>query len=392
MHQWLLPEYIEDILPDQAMQIETWRRKLLDLFSTHGYDYVIPPTLEYLESLTTGVGRDLDLATFKVVDQLSGRLMGVRADITPQAARIDAHLLNQQGVTRLCYAGNVLRTLPDAVTLTREPIQIGAELYGHAGVEGDLEIQVLMIKALRLLGLKDIYIDFSHTGIFSNLLEISNLNQFLKKDLQESLQLKDASRVKNILQQCDAGAAFAIQSLMELNGDIGILDEAEKRLPKNQTIKNALTDLRIAAGTLKKLGVNVSVDLSELRGYQYHSGMLFAAYVPNFAGALALGGRYDEVGSKFGRARAATGFSLDLRGLLRILAVNPKKKRILAPYDANDLELQELIDALRLEGQIVVVDLPGHNQSQHELSCDRVLSKSTKGWSISDLSNVDLKK
>ena len=382
MHHWLLPENIEDILPSQATQIESWRRQLLDLFASHGYDYVIPPMLEYLESLTTGVGRDLDLATFKVVDQLSGRLMGVRADITPQAARIDAHLLNHQGVTRVCYAGHVLRTLPDEVTMTREPIQIGAELFGHIGVEGDLEIQSLMVKALRIAGLKDIHVDFSHIGIFSNLLEMSNLTDLLKQDLQVALQSKDAAQVKHIVQQCDAGAGVAIQSLMDLSGDIAVLDEAEKRLPKTQAIKSALTDLRVAAQALIKMGVKVSIDLSELRGYQYHSGMLFAAYAPGCAGALALGGRYDMVGSIFGRARPATGFSLDLRGLLPLTEIKPSINRILAPYDLQDVDLQKTIDALRAKGEIVVIDLPGHEANQHELGCQRKLSKTTSGWAV----------
>ena len=382
MHRWLLPEHIEDILPAEAGQIEQWRRQLIDLFAVHGYQFVIPPMMEYVESLTTGVGRDLDLATFKVVDQLTGRLMGVRADITPQAARIDAHLLNQQGVTRLCYAGNVLRTLPDAAMQTREPIQVGAELFGHAGVEGDIEIQTLMVKALRLLGRQDILVDFSHVGIFATLLEKSQLLEADKQALQEALQVKDASRVKAILNNTDAGTRTAILSLLELNGDISVLQEAEKRLPKISNISQALSDMRVAANALGQLGVKVCVDLSEQRGYQYHSGMLFSAYVPGCAGALALGGRYDSVGQVFGRARSATGFSLDMRGLLQFAQTAVHLDAILAPFDIQDKELQQTIDALRQKGEVVIVDLPGHAEHRDELACKRQLVKQSGKWGV----------
>ncbi len=381
-HRWLLPEHIEDILPAEASQIEQWRRRLLDLFALHGYQFVIPPLLEYVESLTTGVGNDLDLATFKVVDQLTGRLMGVRADITPQVARIDAHLLNQQGVTRLCYAGNVLRTIADSATQTREPIQVGAELFGHAGVEGDIEIQLLMVKALRLLGLSDILLDFSHVGIFSSLLANSQLNEADKQSLQAALQVKDASKVRVLLNNTDAGTKTAILSLLELNGDITVLNEAEKRLPKISSITQALSDMRKVANAIMDLDVKVSVDLSEQRGYQYHSGMLFSAYVPGCAGALALGGRYDSVGQVFGRARSATGFSLDMRGLLQFAHTNLNHDAVLAPYDAQDKELSLQIELLRQQGEAVIVDLPGHEMHRDELSCKRQLVKQEGKWRV----------
>src|SRR5690349_6437144 len=231
MHNWLLPEYIEDVLPAEAARIETLRRTLLDLFKVHGYQYVIPPMLEYMESLITGVGHDLDLATFKVVDQLTGRLMGVRADMTPQAARIDAHLLNNQGITRLCYAGSVLRTKPDGLALTREPLQIGAELYGHAGVESDIEIQLLLIQALQAIGIQQVHIDFSHVNVFGSLIESSNINAQLEQDLYTALQSKDQSAVASLAKDLDKSTREALVQLTELNGDKSILAKAAQVLP-----------------------------------------------------------------------------------------------------------------------------------------------------------------
>lgn len=384
-HRWLLPEHIEDILPREAGQIEQWRRQLLDLMALHGYQYVIPPMLEYVESLTTGVGHDLDLATFKVVDQLSGRLMGVRADITPQAARIDAHLLNQNGVTRLCYSGSVLRTVAEGVVQTREPIQLGAELFGHAGVEGDIEIQSLMVKALRLLGCQQIVIDFSHVGIFNSLLQHHPLPSLDQAALQQALQIKDQAKVQALLAHADAGMRTAMMSLLDLNGDMQVLQEAEKRLPKTSNIAHALNDLRAAAEAMQGLGVQVSIDLSEQRGYQYHSGLLFSAYVPGSSAALALGGRYDNVGEVFGRARSATGFSLDLRGMLAFAPTPIRRKKILAPYDVNDASLQQSMQALREQGHIVIVNLPGHEHAQQELDCQAQLVYQAGSWQVVDM-------
>lgn len=381
MRNWLLPEYIEDVLPAEAARIEQLRRRLLDLFSVHGYQFVIPPLLEYLESLITGVGHDLDLATFKVVDQLTGRLMGVRADITPQAARIDAHMLNNQGVTRLCYAGSVLRTKPDGLAQTRQPLQLGAELFGHAGVESDIEIQRLMVKALQAAGVESLQIDFSHVGIFGSLISQNQISTSLEQALYTALQSKDQSSVCSLVADLDKKTREALCSLTELNGDVKILDEAEKRLPASNEIKRALQDLRQVSEKLGDLGVGVSFDLSELRGYHYHSGMVFAAYAQGCAGPLALGGRYDEVGSVFGRARPATGFSLDLRGVVTALPLAELQKGILAPYSA-DTDLLSKIDALRASGQIVVQELPGHEEHKAELNCDRALVKTNSGWEV----------
>ncbi|MEZ0232820.1 MAG: ATP phosphoribosyltransferase regulatory subunit [Methylophilaceae bacterium] len=383
MRNWLLPEYIEDVLPAEAARIEQLRRRLLDLFKVHGYQYVIPPLLEYLESLITGVGHDLDLATFKVVDQLTGRLMGVRADTTPQAARIDAHMLNNHGVSRLCYAGSVLRTSPDGLAQTREPLQLGAELFGHAGIESDIEIQRLMIKALQAAGVEALHIDFSHVGIFTHLVKNAGINPILEQALYTALQSKDQSSVRELAAGIDPVIREALCSLTELNGGVAIIEEAQKRLPATPEIVNALNDLRQVDQNLGDLGVNVCFDLAELRGYHYHSGMVFAAYAQGYAGPLALGGRYDEVGSVFGRARPATGFSLDLRGVITALPVAALQKGIFAPYDA-DQSLSEKIEALRAEGQIVVQELPGHEAHRAELNCDRKLVKQAHGWQVVD--------
>lgn len=379
MRNWLLPEYIEDVLPAEAAQIEHLRRSLLDLFEVHGYQFVIPPMMEYLESLITGVGHDLDLATFKVVDQLTGRLMGVRADITPQAARIDAHMLNNQGVTRLCYAGSVLRTNPDGLAQTRQPMQLGAELFGHAGVEGDIEIQRLMVKTLQVSGIKALQIDFNHVGIFDALMK--NTDPIFEKQLYQALQSKDQTEVKALTKDLDAVTRDALCALTELNGDVAILAEAAKRLPKTPAITKALAELLQVSDQLKDLDVGVSFDLAELRGYHYHSGMVFAAYAQGCPGPLALGGRYDEVGQAFGRARPAAGFSLDLRGLVKALPPSNVKQCILAPY-GNDDSLIKKIDELRKSGEKVVQELPGHEAYVDELNFNRKLKNLDGVWQV----------
>lgn len=381
MRNWLLPEYIEDVLPADAARVEQLRRSMLDLFAVHGYQYVIPPMLEYLESLITGVGHDLDLATFKVVDQLTGRLMGVRADTTPQAARIDAHMLNNQGVTRLCYAGSVLRTNPDGLARTREPLQIGAELFGYAGVEGDIEIHRLMIKALQAAGIGALHVDFSHVGIFGALVRQSQMAKSLEQALYAALQSKDQTEVRALSSSLDSALSDALCTLTELNGDLTILDEAARRLPASPVITKALQDLRTVGAQLADLDVDVCFDLAELRGYHYHSGIVFAAYAQGYAGPLAFGGRYDEVGIAFGRARPATGFSLDLRALLTALPANTLAKAIFAPYDL-DPALTIKIEMLRAEGQVVVQELPGQEAYRAELNCDRKLLKQEMVWQV----------
>ena len=381
MRNWLLPEYIEDVLPAEAAQIESLRRSLLDLLDVHGYQLVMPPMLEYLESLITGVGHDLDLATFKVVDQLTGRLMGVRADITPQAARIDAHMLNNLGITRLCYAGSVLRTKPDGLAQTRQPMQLGAELFGHAGIEADIEIQCLMVKTLQAAGVRALQIDFSHVGIFDSLMSKVQANDALKQSIYQALQSKDQTEVKALAQDFDAEIREALCRLTELNGDASILVVAAKDLPKTPEITRALNDLTQVATALADLGVGLSFDLAELRGYHYHSGMVFAAYAQGCSGPLAFGGRYDEVGQAFGRARAATGFSLDLRGLITALPPLKVIKGILAPY-GNDASLLNIINSLRSSGDKVIQELPGHDAHIQELGCDRKLVNQAGQWQV----------
>lgn len=381
MRNWLLPEFLEDVLPAEAERIELLRRRLLELFKVHGYQYVIPPMLEYLESLITGVGHDLDLATFKVVDQLTGRLMGVRADITPQTARIDAHMLNNQGVSRLCYAGSVLRTNADGLAQTREPLQVGAELFGHAGVESDIEIQRLMVKALQGIGVQAIHVDFSHVGIFGNLVSQSNISDALEQALYRALQSKDQAAVRELAVDLDARTGDALCSLTQLHGGLEVLEEARRRLPDTQEIGQALDDLKQVGNSLVDLGVDPCFDLSELRGYHYHSGIVFAAYAQGYAGPLALGGRYDEVGSAFGRARPATGFSLDLRGVVTALPPAELKQAILAP-SVQDAALHSSIDALRAQGEIVIQELPGHQAHRAELACDRQLVKQGDVWQV----------
>jgi ATP phosphoribosyltransferase regulatory subunit len=308
--KWLLPEYIEDILPAEAMRIERLRRAILDLFFDAGYELVMPPLIEYTDSLLTGTGHDLELRTFKVVDQLSGRMMGLRADITPQVARIDAHLLNREGVARLCYCGSVLHTRPAGPAATREPIQIGAELYGHPGVEADLEVLRLLCRALELAAVRNPRIDIGHVAVFRSI--AADLGRELEAELFAALQRKDVPELKALTKGLGAKTREALLLLPELYGGPEVLDTAEKKLPKLPALTRALSELRtLVCG----LPLPVSLDLAELRGYHYHSGVVFDAYCDGVPGAVARGGRYDEVGKAFGRARPATGFSIDLRSM-----------------------------------------------------------------------------
>jgi ATP phosphoribosyltransferase regulatory subunit len=310
--KWLLPEFIEDILPAEAKRIEKLRRGILDLFFERKYELVMPPLLEYMDSLLTGTGHDLELRTFKVVDQLSGRMMGLRADITPQVARIDAHLLNRKGVTRLCYCGSVLHTRPQSPGATREPLQIGAEMYGAAGVEADVEILELLCRALALAGARNPRIDIGHVAVFRAIAHGAKVGSEREAELFEALQRKDVPSLKELSKKFPAKTRDALLLLPSLYGDAKVLDEAEAKLPKLPEITKALGTLRKLAKVSK---FPASFDLAELRGYHYHSGVVFDAYCDGVSGAVARGGRYDEVGKAFGRARPATGFSIDLRSL-----------------------------------------------------------------------------
>jgi len=321
--RWLLPEYIEDILPAEAARIERLRRAILDLFAASRYELVMPPLLEYTDSLLTGTGHDLDVRTFKVVDQISGRMMGLRADITPQVARIDAHLLNRKGVTRLCYCGSVLHTRPAGPAATREPIQIGAEVYGHAGVESDLEVQRLLCRALALARVKKLRLDIGHVAVFRAIVHAAKAGAALEAELFAALQKKDLPALRGLTRGLDARSRAALLLLPELYGGVEVLALAARKLPALVPVKRALATLRALA---KACPVPASFDLAELRGYHYHSGVVFDAYCEGVSGAVALGGRYDEGGKAFGRARPATGFSIDLRSLAAAAGGKGKRK------------------------------------------------------------------
>jgi len=368
VRRWLLPEHIEDVLPAEARAMERLRRSILDLFEASGYELVAPPLLEYLESLLSGTGRDMDLATFKLVDQLSGRMVGVRADHTPQVARIDAHLLNRQGVARLCYCGSVLHTVPAGMTKMREPIQIGAELYGHAGLEADVEVVRLMIAALRRAGIGRPHIDIGNPAIYRAMARGADVER--AESLFHAVQLKDAAE------------AGELAILTELNGPVGeVAARARSALPRLPEIARALDALENLAAQCAAPDVELSVDLAELGGFNYESGIVFAAFTAGSPDAIARGGRYDEVGASFGRARPATGFTMDLRQLAALAPPPPPRRAILAPA-VDDAALKVAIAQLREAGEIVVEDLPGHEAAQGELACDRRLEKKEGKWRV----------
>ena len=322
--RWLLPEHIDDILPDEAMRIEALRRRILDLFFANRYELVMPPLVEFTDSLLTGTGHDLDLRTFKLVDQLSGKMMGVRADITPQVARIDAHLLNRKGVTRLCYCGSVLHARPATPAASREPIQLGAEMFGQGGVAGDLEIQSLLCRALAIAGAKRARMDVGHVAVFRSLVQAAGIGGDLEAGLFEALQKKDTPSLKALTRKLDARTRNALLLLPELYGGREVLALAARKLPELPSLKGALKTLTALADACP---VPLGFDLAELRGYHYHSGVVFDAYCDGVAGPVARGGRYDEVGKAFGRPRPATGFSIDLRSISSLKSISRKKSR-----------------------------------------------------------------
>lgn len=384
MDNWLLPEYIEDILPAEARRIEAMRRRILDLMGAWGYELVVPPMIEYLESLLSGTGRDLDLRMFKLVDQLSGRLMGLRADITPQAARIDAHLLNRRGVTRLCYCGSVVHTLPSGLSGTREPLQAGAEIYGHAGVESDVEIQRLMLESLAAAGVPRVQLDLGHVGVFRGLARLAGLGSEAEGELFRALQAKDVPALRALSAGLPGPARDGLLALPELYGRAQVLEQARRRLPPEPGVAQALDVLARLGQQLEGSVPDLAFDLSEVRGYHYHSGVVFAAYAPGSPNALALGGRYDEVGRAFGRARPATGFSADLRALAAVVTAAEPQRAIRAPH-CDDPALRQRIAALRAAGEAVIVELPGHEDTRDELACDRELVLRNGEWRVEKL-------
>lgn len=382
MPNWLLPEYIQDMLPDEAWRVEQMRAQILDLLRKSGYQLVAPPLLEYAESLLIDGSEDMDLRTFKLVDQLSGRTLALRADITPQVARVDAHLLNRQGVARLCYAGSVLHTQPVGLTRTRELLQIGAELYGHSGLESDLEIQRLMLQALALLGIEQVHLDLGHVAVFRALVSHAKLDKDIEAELFAALQSKDSAALQALVQPLDATLRDALLALPTLYGSCAeVLTRARRQLPDYPEIRAALDALQTACGKLQPLVASVGIDLADLRGYHYHSGMVFAAYHAGSHDAIALGGRYDELGKSFGRARAATGFSMDLRQLYRLQPAQAAKLGVCAPH-LDDVALHDRIAELRAAGEVVVVDLLGKADYRVELQCDRQLLLRDGVWQV----------
>ena len=379
MSAWVLPDHIADVLPSEARHIEEIRRNLLDMARCYGYELVMPPLLEHLESLLTGTGEALDLQTFKLVDQISGRMMGLRADSTPQVARIDAHLLNRAGVTRLCYCGPVLHTRPAAPHATREPLQLGAEIYGHAGLEADLEILELALDSLRAAQVEVLAVDLADVRIVNALLAQTTLSPAQTAEVHAALASKDASALAALTAQAPAAIATALQQLTQLYGDVSMLAEARRVLPALPEIHEALDQLQWLAGHIE--GASVSFDLADLRGYAYYSGARFAVYAAGAPDALVRGGRYDAVGSVFGRKRPAVGFSLDIKALVAAARAPALRAAIRAPW-GEDRALRDAIVQLRAAGETVVCVLPGHESEVDEFLCDRELVQRDAVWCV----------
>ena len=378
---WQLPDQIADVLPSEARHIEELRRLLLDTARSYGYELVMPPLLEHLESLLTGTGEALDLQTFKLVDQLSGRTLGLRADTTPQVARIDAHLLNRSGVARLCYCGPVLHTRAERPHATREPLQFGAEIYGHAGPEADLEAQVLAIEALKTAGVSSLSVDMADVRIVNSLLTGVSVPAKTLALVHAALAAKDSSELSSLTASLGSGISSAARegllALLQLYGDGRVLDEAAVALRAFPGVKDALANLKWLASHVSD--VKVSFDLADLRGYAYYSCIRFAIY--GQGAELVRGGRYDEVGAVFGRNRPAVGFSLDLKELVSVLPPRPLKAAVCAPW-AEDPDLRAAIARLRAGGDTVVCVLPGHEREVNEFDCDRELVKLAGGWTV----------
>ncbi len=380
---WLLPEHIADVLPFEARRIEELRRILLDQARGYGYELVVPPLLEHLESLLSGTGRELDLKTFKLVDQLSGRTLGVRADTTAQVARIDAHLLNRESVTRLCYCGPVLHTLPSGLHGTREPLQLGAELYGHSGLEADLEVQELLIDCLTRAGLKGLVVDLADARILRGVLDGEALSVEARDTLQQALADKDRPLVDELSAELSAPTRAALLALCDLYGGAEVLVRAREALPAHPLVLAALEDLAWLSERLRAAypEVTVGFDLADLPGYAYYSGIRFGVYGPKGIDALARGGRYDDVGAAFGRRRPAVGFSLDLKSVVEFVDFDGRRSAIRAPW-GEGAGLREAIRGLRAAGESVVCVLPGHEHEVQEFDCDRELVAEQGQWVV----------
>lgn len=388
---WLLPQGIEDVLPKDAQKLEALRRQLLDVFTCWGYELVIPPVVDFLDSLLTGSGHDLDLQTFKLTDQVSGEMLGVCADITPQVARIDAHNLKHDRPTRLCYVGTTLRTLGDSLSKTRSPMQIGAEIYGHSGIESDLEVIQLMLEMLAVTGLQNVHLDLGHVEIYRSLSKQAELTNSQEAQLFDVLQRKALPELNELVDGFDIAENYKtiFKALPVLNGGVDVLEKAAKVLANTgEAVSKALNELQAIADKLRVNfpSLTVSFDLSELRGYHYHTGIVFASFVPELGREVARGGRYDNIGEFFGRARAATGFSADLK-LLAALSkqVDEEVAQLIYAPMADDESLTEAIRGLRAKGVVVVQQLPGHLEEMKELACTGMLEKQNQNWVVKSL-------
>jgi len=379
MSAWVLPDHIADVLPSESRHIAELRRGLLDTARSYGYELVMPPLLEHLDSLLTGTGEALDLQTFKLVDQLSGRSLGLRADTTQQVARIDAHLLNRRGVTRLCYCGPVLHTRPDRPHATREPLQFGAEIYGHPNIEADIEAVQLSLECLRGAHVQDVSVDLADVRIVRSLLAGVPVGWQTLGRVHAALAVKDASELTSLTRNFPAASREGLLTLLQLYGDVGVLDEAEIALKSIAGVRKVLSDLRFIASAIRD--ARVTFDLADLRGYAYYSGARFAIYTEGASDALVRGGRYDEVGAEFGRNRPAAGFSLDVKQLVSVVSPRPLKAAIRAPW-GEGRDVNAAIAALRAQGETVVCMLPGHGSEVDEFHCDRELIQVGDCWVV----------
>ena len=384
--RWLLPEGVDEILPPRAMLLEQMCRKLIDLFSSWGYEFVIPPMMEYLESLLTATGEDLDLQTYKITDQLSGRLMGIRADITPQVARIDSHLLKRDVPTRLCYLGSVLHSRTNNSGDSRSPLQLGAELFGHEGVSSDIEIVKLMLATLDAVRINNICLDVGHIGIFRSLISKSQLNSMQESEVFEIVKRKAKDELKIFYKKLKINddSSKAMLDLIALHGDAGILDDAIHAFDKlSPDIRKYVNEVKtLTDSIIDKFDVSINIDLSELRGYNYHTGMIYTAFVPNEGKGIAFGGRYDDIGSAFGKARPATGFSTDVKQLLELQNISEDTPdKIFAPVNDND-SLHKKITELREQGKIVIQELEGQNATAKEMNCNQTLVCENDQWVV----------
>ena len=386
--RWLLPDGVDELLPEAAWRVEQLRRELLDLFRVWGYQLVMPSLVEYTESLFIGLGTDIEVHSFKVVDEVSGRLMAIRPDITPQVARIDAHSLSSDGFSRLCYADSVLHTRPKSLLASRSPIQLGAEFYGEAGVAADIEILCLMLETLKTAGLASICLDLGHVGIFKALARAGGVDKSGEADLFDALQRKAAGEIEAIAAGVAADPSLAplLVALSRLHGDASILGEARSVLAQAPPeVLAAIAHLEQVATEVQRRhpAVQCFFDLAELRGYHYHTGLVFAAYTPGHGQAVANGGRYDDIGKVFGRCRPATGFSTELKTLAS-LAQPPRQAvigSIFAPY-SDDLNLWEIVQHLRRSGEVVVF---GRSDQPLPETCDRELLWAGDEWRLQPL-------